>query len=78
MDDLEQSASAHTRYTRSTADWLRIMVDLIGYAKEIPVYQKDRLLLYSAAGVPEALARDLDARAFDEALSVYYKATMKQ
>lgn len=74
MDELEESASAHSRYERTNADWMTVMARAISKASEGAItdmfFWENRKAVYKAAGVPDAVARDLDGRVL---VDVVYK-----
>jgi hypothetical protein len=74
MDDLESSARDYCRYTRTKADWISEMVKLVMCEEKFPVYQRDRLRLYAAGGIPETIARDLDYRVLNETIGRMQRA----
>lgn len=74
MDTLEESAMAHCSHlTRSKRDWVVDMVKILKKAEVLPIYQKDRLKLYSEAGIPDRFAKEFDGSALTEALSDFHK-----
>lgn len=73
MDDLEEGAAAHTKYTRTNADWLQVMTHALINAPILPAYQKDRLKIYQGVSVPDRVGMSLDLRAFDEAIQKMHK-----
>ena len=78
MDTLEESAMAHCSHlTRSKRDWVVDMVNVLKQSDVLPIYQKDRLKLYSEAGIPDRFAKQFDGSALMEALSDLHKGLSK-
>lgn len=78
MDTLEESAMAHCSHlSRSKREWVVDMVKILKQADVMPIYQKDRLKLYSEAGIPDNFAKEFDGSALMEALSDMHKGLSK-
>ena len=78
MDTLEESAMAHCSHlARSKREWVVDMVKVLKQADVMPIYQKDRLKLYSEAGIPDKFAKEFDGSALMEALSDLHKGLSK-
>lgn len=74
MDTLEESAMAHCSHlSRSKREWVVEMVKILKQPDILPIYQKDRLKLYSEAGIPDKFAKEFDGSALMEALSDMHK-----
>lgn len=78
MDTLEESAMAHCSHlSRSKREWVVEMVKILKQPDILPIYQKDRLKLYSEAGIPDKFAKEFDGSALMEALSDMHKGLSK-
>lgn len=78
MDTLEESAMAHCSHlSRSKREWVVDMVKILKQADVMPIYQKDRLKLYSEAGIPDKFAKEFDGSALMEVLSDMHKGLNK-
>lgn len=78
MDTLEESAMAHCSHlSRSKREWVVEMVKILKQPDILPIYQKDRLKLYSEAGIPDKFAKEFDGPALMEALSDMHKGLSK-
>lgn len=78
MDTLEESAMAHCSHlSRSKREWVVDMVKILKQSDVMPIYQKDRLKLYSEAGIPDKFAKEFDGSALMEVLSDMHKGLSK-
>lgn len=59
--------------SRSKREWVVEMVKILKQPDILPIYQKDRLKLYSEAGIPDKFAKEFDGSALMEALSDMHK-----
>ncbi len=77
MDELEDSVTAHSKYHRTSADWIKKMVTLLIEAKPFPVYYSDRIKLYTENDIPAYVFQQYDRRAFSQALHEFDRSQVK-
>lgn len=69
-DELHNHAANYSSLSYTTADWRKVMLESL--PEDIPMYLKDRLKIYQAAGIPEKIYQDLDAQVLHMALHARY------